>query len=334
MTGQDGSYLAELLLEKGYEVHGVLRRSSGQERNRFRHLSHLTESSSVKLHYADLSDPTAMRRILNRVQPDELYHLAGQSHVGLSFEIPESTFHEVAGATLSLLEMCRDLEKPPRLYQAGSSEVFGNPTQIPQTEETPFCPVSPYGCAKAFSVNLCRVYRESYGLHVSSGISYNHESIRRGSSFVTKKITSAAVRISQGCDEVLELGNLEASRDWGYAPEFVDAMWRMLQQEKASEFILATGKATRVRDFVVSAFDRAGFRLEFEGEGVNEVGRDSDSGRELVRVNAEFFRPADPQNLVGNPQKAKDVLGWEPKEDGHSLAARMVADEIEPITGS
>ena len=322
ITGQDGSYLAELLHDKGYEVHGLLRRSSQFNRSRIEHLRN--EGKPLELHYADLGDQTTLRRIFTKVQPDEFYHLAGQSHVGLSFEIPESTVAETAIATLGLLEICRDLPSPPRFFHAASSEIFGVPENSPQTEETPCRPVNPYGCAKAFAANLCRVYREAHGMFVVNGILYNHESPRRGESFVTRKIASTVARIAKGSDEVLELGNLGSERDWGWAPQFVDAMWRTLQQDQANDYLLATGTSTTVRDFAIAAFRAAGIELSFSGEGEAEQATDTATGRLLLRVNPKFFRPVDSHQLVGDPSTAKDVLGWSPSIAGSRVAEEMV----------
>src|SRR3954469_3275579 len=272
ITGQDGSYLAELLLEKGYTVYGIVRRASMFNRSRIEHLraDPAIYGQRLFLEYADLHDATTLRRLIKRVRPDEIYHLAGQSHVGLSFEIPESTCDDVAKGTLTLLEICRDQDYPVRFYHASSSEVFGKPDQVPQTETTAFRPQSPYGCAKAFATDLCRVYREAYGMFVSSGITYNHESPRRGESFVTRKITSSAARIKAGKQDCLWLGNLSATRDWGYAKEYVEGMWRMLQRPTPADYILATGQACSVRDFVASAFSALEMPVRFEGEGVDE----------------------------------------------------------------
>lgn len=329
ITGQDGSYLVELLLAKGYLVHGLVRRSSMFNRSRIEHLR--TEGGvygkTFFLHYADLTDITTLRRLLVKIRPAELYHLAGQSHVGLSFEIPESTCEETANATLSLLEICRDLEQPPRVYHASSSEVFGSPDRSPQTVDSPFRPVSPYGCAKVFATNLCRVYRDSHGLFICSGIAYNHESPRRGENFVTRKITAAAARIASGSDEILDLGNLEAGRDWGYAPEYVEAMWRILQADMADDYLLATGHAVTVRDFARAAFDALGMEVEFEGEGVSEVGRCRKTGRLLIRVNPKFFRAADPVHLVGDPTATRAALGWAASTSGIEVARRMAEAE-------
>ena len=329
ITGQDGSYLAELLLDKGYEVHGLLRRSSQFNRSRIEHLR--KEGKPLELHYADLGDQTTLRRIFTKVQPDEFYHLAGQSHVGLSFEIPESTVAETAIATLGLLEICRDLPTPPRFFHAASSEIFGVPVNSPQTEETPYRPVNPYGCAKAFAANLCRVYREAHGMFVVNGILYNHESPRRGESFVTRKIASTVARIARGSDEVLELGNLDSERDWGWAPEFVDAMWRTLQQEQATDYLLATGTSTTVRDFAIGAFREAGIELRFTGGGENEQSGDTARVRLLLRVNPKFFRPVDSHSLVGDPSRAKAILGWSPELSGKGVAAALTRAEISAL---
>lgn len=329
ITGQDGSYLAEDLVAKGYEVHGLVRRASDPGGSRWRHLARLRDEGRVVVHAADLSDRGPIRRVFEAVAPDEFYHLAGQSHVGLSFDLPESTFTEVAASTLMLLEICRDLPTPPRFYHAGSSEIFGEPRDVPQNEHSAFLPGTPYGCAKTFAVNLCRVYREAYGLFVSSGIAYNHESIRRGENFVTRKIALAAADRAAGRPRVLELGNLNARRDWGYAPEFVDGIWRILQHGEAGEFILATGRLTSLRDFVSGAFREVGIGLEFRGEGTEETAIDLATGELILRVNPRFFRPVDPCNLVGDPSKAARDLGWRPGVTGIDLAARLVADEME-----
>lgn len=330
ITGQDGSYLTELLLDKGYTVHGIVRRASSFNRSRIEHLrlNPEIEGKRLFLHYADLTDATTLRRLLARIQPEELYHLAGQSHVGLSFEIPESTCQETAMATLALLEICRDLPQPPRFFHAASSELFGSPDISPQTEQTPFRPTSPYGCAKAFAAQLCRVYREAHGLFVCSGIAYNHESPRRGENFVTQKITLAATRIAAGSSEVLELGNLDASRDWGWAPEFVEAMWRMLQQSAADDYVLATGTATAVRDFARAAFEAVGISLVFEGNETQEIARHADTGRDLLKVNPRYYRAADPIGLIGNPAHAGRVLGWHPQVSGKTVASEMVKAEF------
>ena len=329
ITGQDGSYLAELLLGKGYEVHGIVRRASMYNRSRIEHLRANPEiyGQRLFLHYADLQDTTPLRRILQRIQTDEIYHLAGQSHVGLSFEIPESTVHEVATATLSILEICRDLPKTPRFYHASSSEVFGSPDVGIQSETTPFRPENPYGCSKAFATNMVRVYRKAHGLYAVSGIAYNHESTRRGENFVTRKIVRSAVDIAGGRSEPLILGNLDSERDWGYAPEYVEAMWRMLQQNDPKDLVLATGEACSVRSFARDAFLAAGISLRFEGAGESEVGVDDSTGRVLLRVSPEFFRKVDTTRLVGSPTTAKEAIGWSATTVGGEVARKMVSSE-------
>jgi GDPmannose 4,6-dehydratase len=254
--------------------------------------------------------------------------LAGQSHVGLSFEIPESTVAETAVATLGLLEICRDIAHPIRLFHAASSEVFGVPAEFPQTEETPFRPVNPYGCAKAFAANLCRVYRDTHKMFVVNGILYNHESPRRGESFVTRKIASTVARIAKGSREILELGNLDSERDWGWAPQFVDGIWRTLQQEKATDYVLATGSTTTVRDFAIAAFHQAGISMEFTGKGECEQAVDSNTKQLLLRVNPKFFRPVDSHRLVGDPSRARQELGWNPDVSGQEVARAMTCAEL------
>jgi len=338
ITGQDGSYLTELLLAKGYIVHGIVRRASMFNRSRLEVLrtDPAIYEQQLFLHYADLNDATTLRRLLRRIRPDEIYHLAGQSHVGLSFEIPESTCDDVAKGTLSLLEICRDLDHPVRLYHASSSEIFGQPekTEIPQHEATPRRPRSPYGCAKVFATDLCHVYRESYGLYVCSGIAYNHESPRRGENFVTRKITSSAARIKAGQQDCLYLGNLSSQRDWGYAAEFVDAMWRMLQQEHASDFVLATGQHTSVRNFTRAAFAALDIELVFEGTEADELARDVATGEPVVRVDPRFYRPADPDRLLGNPSRAREILGWTAETTAVPLATLMAAADWQTLSAT
>jgi len=316
ITGQDGSYLAELLLEKGYAVHGVVRRTSNLLRSRIEHLrgDDNVYGKSLFLHYGDLSDGTTLRRIFSEVQPDEIYHLAGQSHVGLSFDIPESTCEEIGMATLRLLEIARDQGRPVKFYHASSSEIFGNATESPQTENTPLRPASPYGCAKAFATQLARVYRESYGLFVCNGILYNHESPRRGENFVTRKIARAVARIARGLDQELSLGSLESRRDWGRAQDYVAAMWLMLQQEKPADYVVATGETHSVRDFVEAAFAVVNL-----------------PSAKYVKRNPAFDRPADPARLVGSPEKIKTELGWEPRGSFNDLVREMVEAELAVI---
>ncbi len=312
VTGQDGSYLCELLLEKGYTVHGLVRRSSNTVRLR---LDHLTSDEGIYgkrffLHYADLDDITTLRRLLLKTQPDELYHLAGQSHVGLSFDIPESTCEFTAMGTLRMLEILRDMNPRPKFLHASSSEIFGKPNVSPQDETTPFNPVTPYGVAKAFATQMVRVYREAYGFFACNAICYNHESPRRGDSFVTRKIAKAAVAISQKKQETLVLGNIDAKRDWGYAPDYVDAMWRMLQQPSPDDFVIATGKEHSVRDFLEACFQAVGLNWT-----------------DHTRFDQKFMRPNEVSNLVGNPIKARTKLDWQTVSDLTTIAAMMVAAE-------
>ena len=297
ITGQDGSYLADLLLEKGCEVHGIVRRSSSFNRWRIEHLIQDPEIYGKKLflHYADLSDDASLRRIFSKTKPDEFYHLAGQSHVGISFEIPEVTTHETANCTLKLLEICRDQDNPPKVYLACSSEIFGNSLGTAQTEDSPLNPTSPYGAAKAFCLHTGHIYRESYGLFVCNGILYNHESPRRGENFVTQKIVRGAVAIAKGKSDCLELGNLDIERDWGYAPDYVLGMWLMLQQETPSDYVLATGITHKLSEFLETAFKY--FDLDYQ---------------KYVRVTQKFIRPNEPQKLCGDSSKAKNILNWKP----------------------
>ena len=331
ITGQTGSYLADLLLEEGCEVHGLVRRSSSFNRSRIEHLRSNADicGKQLFLHYSDLNDTTTIRRLLNRIGPDELYHLAGQSHVGLSFEIPESTCQEIAGATLGILEICRDLAKSPRIYHASSSEVFGTPAEVPQSEMTAFRPATPYGCAKAFATNMAGVYRQAHGLFVCNGILYNHESPRRGENFVTKKIAAGAAAHARGKAGCLELGNLGAERDWGYALEYAQAMIRMLRHETPDDYVVATGTGTSVRDFAMAAYGALGMELAFEGAGVEEVGFERTSGKILVRVNPHFYRPLEPGRLVGDATKARKVLEWQPTVTAGELAGIMAKAEME-----
>ena len=316
ITGQDGSYLTELLLEKGYAIHGIVRRTSNLLRSRIEHLRRDPNiyDKSLFLHYGDLSDTTTLRRIFREVQPSEVYHLAGQSHVGLSFDIPESTCDEAGMSTLRLLEIVRDQEQPVRFYHASTSEIFGNATESPQTEETPMRATSPYGCAKAFATQLVRVYRQSYGLFACNGILYNHESPRRGENFVTRKIARAVARISRGLDSELVLGNLESKRDWGRAQDYVQAMWLMLQHDKPDDYVVATGKAHSVREFVEAAF--AVVDLQWE---------------QYVKRDAAFDRPIEPTGLVGCADKARKTLKWKPTGKFQDLVREMVEAELEQL---
>jgi GDPmannose 4,6-dehydratase len=313
ITGQDGSYLAELLLDKGYAVHGIVRRTSNLVRSRIEHLrrDHNIYGRKLFLHYGDLSDVTTLRRIFRQVQPDEIYHLAGQSHVGLSFEIPESTCEDAGMATLRLLEIARDQTKPLRFYHASSSEIFGNTTITPQDENTPMAPSSPYGCAKAFATQLARVYRQSYGLFVCNGILYNHESPRRGENFVTRKIVRAAVRIARGLDDELVLGNTETMRDWGRAQDYVQAMWLILQHHAPDDFIVATGEPHSVQEFVELVF--AAVNLPWQ---------------KYVKRDHAFDRPIEPTKLVGCADKIRNTLGWRPTGTFPDLVREMVDAEL------
>ena len=313
ITGQDGSYLTELLLENGYEVHGIVRRSSSLQRARLNDL-YIDESVYEKrlfLHYADLSDTTTIRRIINKVRPTEFYHLAGQSHVGLSFEIPESTCELTAMGTLRIMEILRDLPEPPRFLHASSREIFGTPAVCPQDENTPINPNSPYGCAKAFATQMTRIYREAHGLFFCNAICYNHESPRRGENFVTRKVTLAAARIKAGLQKSLSLGDLDASRDWGYAKDYVHAMWLMLQQSKADDYVLATGESHTIKDLLEVAFRRVGLNWS-----------------DHVRVDTRFKRPADARDLLGNPQKAVQNLNWQRSVTFEQLISLMVDHDV------
>ncbi|AOS45902.1 GDP-mannose 4,6-dehydratase [Lacunisphaera limnophila] len=325
ITGQDGSYLTELLMGRGYAVHGLVRRSSMFNRGRIEHLRNAggKGKGDLTLHYSDLTDATSLRRIIQKVMPAEVYHLAGQSHVGLSFEIPEVTCQENAVATLALLEILRDVGYPVRVYHAASSELFGAPTIAPQNEATPFNPMNPYGCAKAFAAQMVRVYRQAYGLFAVNGIAYNHESPRRGENFVTRKITTGAARIVAGKQKEIFLGNLDARRDWGWAPEYVVAMADALQAKAARDYVLATGRDCSVREFASAAFAELGLKLKFEGKGAKEVARRTDTGASVLRVDPKFYRPLDSVRLVGDARVAKKVLGWKAKTAGADVARAM-----------
>ena len=320
INGQDGSYLTELLLQKGYEVHGIVRRASLINTDRIDHVY-----DSITLHYGDLTDSTNLVRVIQQVQPDEIYNLGAQSHVKVSFEIPEYTGQVDALGTLRILEAVRllGMEKKTRIYQASTSEMFGKVQEIPQTETTPFYPRSPYGVAKVYGYWIVKNYRESYGLHASSGILFNHESPRRGETFVTRKITRGLSSISTGQQDILYLGNLNAKRDWGHAQDFVEAMWLMLQQEEPDDFVIATGVQYSVRDFVEEAAPYFGMNIVWEGEGLNEVGIDKNTGKTIIKVNPKYFRPAEVETLLGDATKAKEKLGWEPKISFEQLVEDM-----------
>lgn len=326
ITGQDGSYLTEFLLEKGYEVHGLIRRSSSFNTGRIDHLYHDLHDRGLPLylHYGDLNDASSINAVLNEITPHEVYNLAAQSHVRVSFEIPEYTAEIGALGTVRILEAIRKVSPEARFYQASSSELFGNVAEIPQKETTRFCPRSPYACAKAYSYYITMNYRESYGIFACNGILFNHESPRRGETFVTRKITRAAGRIKVGLQPCLYLGNLEAMRDWGFAGDYIEAMWRMLQQPKPDDFVVATGKTYSVRHFVEKAFARLDMPIEWQGEGVHEVGIDTSSGKEVVFIDPKYLRPAEVDFLLGDPTKAQTVLQWEPRTDLDALIRMMV----------
>ena len=321
ITGQDGSYLAELLLEKGYEVHGIVRRASLINTHRIDHIY-----DDIHLHYGDLTDATNIIGVIKKVEPDEIYNLGAQSHVKVSFEIPEYTGQVDALGTLRILEAVRFLgmEDRVRIYQASTSELYGLVQEVPQKETTPFYPRSPYGVAKLYGYWIVKNYRESYGLHASSGILFNHESPRRGETFVTRKITRGLSRISTGQQDVLSLGNLDARRDWGHAKDFVEAMWLMLQQDQPDDYVIATGVQYSVRDFVDAAAPYFGFKIEWMGEGLNEVGYDWNTKRPIIKVDPKYFRPAEVESLLGDATKAKEKLGWEPKTSFTELVEDMV----------
>ncbi|MDE6561081.1 MAG: GDP-mannose 4,6-dehydratase [Muribaculaceae bacterium] len=311
VTGQDGSYLAELLIEKGYDVHGTIRRSSVDFRER---IAHLEGHPQFHLHYADLTDSMSVIQVLNLVRPDEVYNLAAQSHVQVSFDSPEYTANVDATGVLRLLEGIRQcgLAKTCRFYQASTSELYGKVEEVPQNEETPFHPYSPYAVAKLYGYWIVKEYREAYGMFACSGILFNHESERRGETFVTRKISLAAARIAQGKQEKLYLGNLSSRRDWGYAKDYVECMWLILQQPEAEDYVIATGEQHSVREFCLYAFRRAGIELEFVGEGADEKGIDKATGKVVIEVSPDFYRPTDVVNLWGDPSKAKRKLGWDP----------------------
>ncbi len=332
ITGQDGSYLAELLLEKGYEVHGIKRRSSSFNTGRVDHLYHdrHVPGASFRLHYGDLTDATNLIRVLAQVQPTEIYNLGAQSHVAVSFETPEYTANSDAIGTLRLLEAIRILgmEKTARFYQASTSELYGKVQAVPQDETTPFYPRSPYAAAKLYAYWIVVNYREAYGIHASNGILFNHESPRRGETFVTRKITRAVAAITLGKQDTLWLGNLDAKRDWGHAKDYVDGMWRIVQQDAPDDYVLATGQTHTVRHFCDLAFGEAGISLDWRGQGVDEVGICRATGRTLVRVDPAYFRPTEVDLLIGNPAKAKRVLGWQHTISLEEMAAEMVASDI------
>lgn len=338
ITGQDGSFLAEFLIEKGYEVHGILRRSSSFNTGRIEHLyldewvRDMKKDRLINLHYGDMTDSSSLIRIIQLVQPDEIYNLAAQSHVKVSFDVPEYTAESDAVGTLRMLEAVRilGLEKKTKIYQASTSELFGKVQEVPQKETTPFYPRSPYAVAKQYGFWITKNYRESYGMFAVNGILFNHESERRGETFVTRKITLAAARIAQGFQDKLYLGNLDARRDWGYARDYVECMWLILQHDVPEDFVIATGEMHTVREFATLAFKEVGIELRWEGEGADEKGIDVKTGRTLVEVDAKYFRPCEVEQLLGDPTKAKTLLGWSPtKTSFPKLVKKMVEHDMQ-----
>lgn len=332
ITGQDGSFLAEFLIEKGYEVHGILRRSSSFNTGRIEHLyldewvRDMKRERLINLHYGDMTDSSSLVRIIQTIRPSEIYNLAAQSHVKVSFDVPEYTAEADAVGTLRLLEAVRILclEQQTRIYQASTSELFGKVQEVPQRETTPFYPRSPYGVAKQYAFWITKNYRESYGMFAVNGILFNHESERRGETFVTRKITLAAARIRQGFQDKLYLGNLDARRDWGYARDYVECMWLMLQHDTPEDFVIATGKMHSVREFVTLAFHEVGIELEWEGSGIAERGVDKTNGRVLVEVDPKYFRPCEVEQLLGDPTKARTLLGWDPTKTSFEELVRIM----------
>ena len=334
ITGQDGSFLAEFLLSKGYEVHGIMRRSSSFNTGRIEHLyleewvKDMKNPRQVNLHYGDMTDSSSLIRIIQKLQPDEIYNLAAQSHVKVSFDVPEYTAETDAIGTLRMLEAVRilGLERKTKIYQASTSELFGKVQEVPQRETTPFYPRSPYGVAKQYGFWIVKNYRESYGMFAVNGILFNHESERRGENFVTRKITLAAANIANGLQEKLYLGNLNAKRDWGYARDYVECMWLMLQHERPEDFVIATGEHHSVREFATLAFHYAGIELEWRGEGIDEKGIDNATGKVLVEVDPRFFRPSEVEQLLGDPTKAKTLLGWNPTTTSFDKLVRIMVE--------
>ncbi|MGL4524205.1 MAG: GDP-mannose 4,6-dehydratase [Spirochaetia bacterium] len=337
ITGQDGSYLAEFLLEKGYAVHGIIRRSSSFNTQRIEHLyiddaiKDIRLKKNIFIHYGDLTDSLNIVQLIQKIQPNEIYNLAAQSHVKVSFDIPEYTADVDALGTLRILEAVRllGMEKSTKIYQASTSELYGLVQEVPQTEKTPFYPRSPYGVAKLYGFWITKNYRESYNMFACNGILFNHESQRRGETFVTRKITLAVARILAGKQEKLYLGNLDAQRDWGYAPDYVECMWMILQHKTAEDFVIATGEMHTVREFCLLAFREAGIELEFSGSGVNEKGINKKTQQTLIEIDPAYFRPAEVEQLLGDPTKAKTVLGWNPRKTSfEDLVKKMVQHDL------
>jgi len=336
ITGQDGSYLAELLLEKGYEVHGIIRRSSSFNTGRLDHIYQDPHQKNKRLilHYGDLSDSGNLTKIIQEVQPDEIYNLAAQSHVKVSFEIPEYTANIDGLGTLRILEAVRllGMEQKVKFYQASTSELYGKVQEIPQNEKTPFSPVSPYGIAKLYSFWIVKDYRESYGMFACNGILFNHESPRRGETFVSKKITVALCKIKKGLQDCLYVGNLEAKRDWGYAKEYVEGMWMMLQQEKPQDYVLATGETHTIREFIEESCKHLNLSIKWEGTGLDEVGLDSKTNKIIVRIDSNYFRPLEVETLLGDATKAEKELGWKSKVKFKELVRLMVEEDLKEIS--
>ena len=330
ITGQDGSYLAELLLDKGYEVHGIVRRSSSFNTDRIDHLYKDQHEENVKmfLHYGDLTDSSNLNRLIEKIKPTEIYNLGAQSHVQVSFEVPEYTADVDACGTLRLLDAIRETGVDCRFYQASTSELYGKVQEVPQTETTPFYPRSPYAVAKQYGFWIVKNYRESYGLHASNGILFNHESPRRGETFVTRKITMAVARISRGVQKCLYMGNIDAQRDWGYAPDYVQMMWMMLQQDTPDDYVVATNEMHTVREFIEKSFSCVDIEIVWEGEGVSEVGKNKATGDVVVRMDERYYRPCEVEQLLGDPSKAKKQLGWEPKVKFEQLVEIMVKGDL------
>jgi GDPmannose 4,6-dehydratase len=334
ITGQDGSYLAELLLDKGYQVHGLVRRGSTFNTQRIEHLYPLFREKDERLflHYGDMSDSSNLNRVLEKTRPDEIYNLAAQSHVKISFEVPEYTAETDAIGTLRILDAIKDLGITPRFYQASTSELYGKVREVPQRETTPFYPRSPYGVAKLYAYWIVVNYREAYRLYACNGILFNHESPRRGENFVSRKITLGAARIKQNRQDCLTLGNLNSQRDWGFAGDYVEAMWLMLQQQNPDDYVIATGETHKVREFVERTFGLLDMPIAWQGTGVDEVGIDSRSGRTLIRISPKFFRPTEVDQLIGDPTKARESLGWSPRVSFDHLVEMMVAADMEYVS--
>jgi GDPmannose 4,6-dehydratase len=325
ITGQDGSYLAEFLLNKGYEVHGIIRRASTFNTHRIDHIYQDRHKSGVKLflYYGDLTDSSNINRMLEKIQPDEIYNLAAQSHVQVSFEVPEYTAEADAIGTLRIIDAIKDTGINSKFYQASTSELYGKVQEVPQSETTPFYPRSPYAAAKLYAYWIVKNYREAYNLHASNGILFNHESPRRGETFVTRKITMAAARIKEGMQDCLYMGNIDARRDWGYAPDFVEGMWMMLQQDKPDDYVIATGEMHTVREFIEKSFGHLDINIAWKGKEEKEVGIDRNTGKTIIQIDPKYYRPTEVEQLLGNPAKAKKQLGWEPKVKFEQLVEIM-----------